>query len=65
MAKATKELTVKLVYGLMGCTPRQRQTVKGLGLGRTNSTRTLKDTPETRGMIHQVRHLVQIVEKAK
>ena len=63
MVKQNKEVTVKLIYGLMGCTPRQRQTVTGLGLGRTGSTRTLKDTPETRGMIHKVRHLLEVSEK--
>jgi len=35
--------------------------VKGLGLRRIRHTVTLKDTPETRGMIHKVRHLVEVI----
>ena len=34
--------------------------VRGLGLRRIRHTVELKDTPETRGMIHKVRHLVTV-----
>jgi len=36
--------------------------VTGLGLRRLNHTVELADTPETRGMIHKVRHLVTVQE---
>ncbi len=43
---------------------RQKKTVRGLGLGKLNSTRILKDTPEIRGMVQKVIHLVDIEEVA-
>jgi large subunit ribosomal protein L30 len=36
--------------------------VTGLGLRRINHSVELPDTPETRGMIHKVRHLVTVQE---
>jgi len=36
--------------------------VRGLGLRRIRHTVELKDTPAVRGMIHKVRHLVEVVE---
>jgi large subunit ribosomal protein L30 len=41
----------------------QQATLVGLGLGKRHRSRVLKDTPEVRGMIYKVRHLVK-VEKA-
>ena len=38
----------------------QRATLKGLGLDRMNRSRTLVDTPEVRGMIENVKHLVRV-----
>ena len=40
----------------------QLATLKGLGLGKINRVRELEDTPEVRGMIRKVRHMVEIVE---
>jgi len=43
----------------------QTQTLKGLGLNKLNRRRTLIDTPEVRGMIAKLPHLVRILgEKA-
>ena len=41
----------------------QEATLKGLGLGKRHRSRVLLDTPEIRGMVYKVRHLV-VVEKA-
>ena len=43
--------------------PRQshRDTVRGLGLRRVNSQRTLEDTPAVRGMINKVDYLVLVL----
>ncbi len=41
---------------------KQRTTVTGLGLRRIRHSVELKDTPSTRGMIHKVRHLVEVSE---
>jgi large subunit ribosomal protein L30 len=40
----------------------QTATLKGLGLNKIRRRRTLVDTPEVRGMVHKIRHLVRIVE---
>jgi len=39
----------------------QRDTLIGLGLGKISRKRTLHDTPEVRGMISKVAHMVAIV----
>ncbi len=40
----------------------QRETLVGLGLNRIGRVAELPDTPETRGMIYKVRHLVRVVD---
>ncbi len=57
MAKSFK---VKLVKGLRGCTQRQREGVRCLGLRRLQSEALVKDTPANRGQIYKVQHLVQV-----
>ena len=39
----------------------QRATLVGLGLNKINRVSELEDTPEVRGMIRSVRHMVEIV----
>jgi large subunit ribosomal protein L30 len=58
----TKGSTVKvtLLVSPVGFDRKQATVVKGLGLRRIRHTVELKDTPETRGMIHKVRHLVEV-----
>ena len=58
----SKEITVKLIRSTNGQTAKQKANVKGLGLKKIGSTRTLVDSPETRGMINKVSHLVQVEE---
>ena len=41
----------------------QRATLLGLGLKRIRQRRTLPDTPQVRGMINKVSHMVRIVEE--
>ena len=53
-------IRVKLTSGLAGCNERQRATVAGLGLGKRNSEKILKDTAPIRGMILKVQHLLEI-----
>jgi large subunit ribosomal protein L30 len=43
-----------------GADRRQLDTLRSLGLRRIGHTVELKDTPQTRGMVHRVRHLVKI-----
>ena len=42
----------------------QRQTLIGLGLNRIRRRSTLQDTPQVRGMISKVRHLVRVVDES-
>ena len=56
-------LTVTQIAGTSGNGPKMKATLLGLGLGRVRATRELQDTPETRGMITRVRHLVCVEEK--
>ncbi len=51
-------IKVKLVRGLAGCPAPHRVVVRGLGLGKRDSTRLLPDTPATMGMIDKVSYLV-------
>jgi large subunit ribosomal protein L30 len=43
-----------------GSNPAQLDTLRSLGLRRIGQTVEVKDTPQSRGMIHRVRHLVRI-----
>jgi large subunit ribosomal protein L30 len=58
----TKGATVKvtLVRSPTGFERNQGTVVRSMGLLRIRHTVELKDTPETRGMIHKVRHLVEV-----
>ena len=51
---------VTLVKSTTGFKNNQAAVVRGMGLRRIRHTVELKDTPATRGMIHKVRHLVQV-----
>jgi large subunit ribosomal protein L30 len=46
-----KQITITLKRSVIGCTDKQKATIKGLGLRRINHTRTLENTPAVRGMI--------------
>ena len=43
-----------------GANPRQRDTLRSLGLRRIGHTVEHEDTPQVRGMVHAVRHLVEV-----
>jgi large subunit ribosomal protein L30 len=58
------ELKVTLVRSRIGTKPKQRGTIRALGLGKVGSTNTLPDRPEIRGMIARVPHLVTVEEVA-
>lgn len=60
--KAAKTVKVTLVKSPIGFEKTQGKVVQGMGLRRLNHTVELKDTPETRGMIFKVRHLVAVSE---
>jgi large subunit ribosomal protein L30 len=55
-----KEIKVTLKKSYIGSTQKIRATLIGLGLTKTNKTVVRKDTPEIRGMINKVAHLVEV-----
>ena len=57
-----KKLQVTLKKSVIGSTESQKATVRGLGLRKVNSTRTLNNTPAIRGMVKKVIHLLQVEE---
>ena len=59
---ATKTVTIKLTKSPIGFNRNQATVVESIGLRRINHAVTLADTPETRGMIFKVRHLVTVSE---
>ena len=63
-AKSAKTLKVTLLKSTIGFNETQFKTVQGMGLRKIRHSVELADTPETRGMILKVRHLV-VVEDVK
>ena len=59
-AKST--VKIKWVVSFISCTDDMRQTIRGLGLRRLQQVVERENSPETRGMIHKVRHLVEVVD---
>ena len=55
-----KTIIVKQTKSLIGSTKKQISSMKGLGLRRINHKVSLIDTPEIRGMIKVVRHMVEV-----
>jgi large subunit ribosomal protein L30 len=59
---AEKKTVVVLRKSPIGEKPKVRATVDGLGLRKLHQSKELPDTPSVRGMIHKVRHLVEVRE---
>ena len=57
-----KMLKIKKVKSEIGRPEAQRKILRGMGLTKLNKTVTLVDTPQTRGMINKVIHLVSVEE---
>ena len=53
-------LKVTLKSSFIGCTEKQKATLRGLGLFRRERTVEVEDTPSFRGMIKKVIHLVEV-----
>ena len=54
------ELVIKQVRSANGTSPAQRETLRSLRLGRIGRTVERPDTPEVRGMLTVVSHLVEV-----
>jgi large subunit ribosomal protein L30 len=58
----SNQITVKLKRSVIGCTDKQKATIKGLGLRRINHTKTLENTPAVRGMVKAMIQWLEIVK---
>lgn len=56
-------LTITQVKSANGTNSRQRDTLRSLGLHKIGHTVERDDSPQLRGMVHAVRHLVTVEEK--
>lgn len=61
MAKA-KQIKIKLVRSLIGCSPAQRKVVAALGLKKKDQVVEHSDSAMIMGMVNKVSHLVSVVE---
>jgi large subunit ribosomal protein L30 len=57
-----KKIIIKQIKSGIGTKPKQRATLKALGLRKVNAERLHDDNPVIRGMIDKVMHLVSIRE---
>jgi large subunit ribosomal protein L30 len=55
-------LKVTQVRSVIGSKQDHKRTVRALGLKRIRDSRVHEDTPQIRGMLHKVRHLVSCEE---
>jgi len=56
----SSNVKVTLVKSVIGTKQSHRDTVKGLGLRRLNSSSVLVNTPEVRGMINKISYLLKV-----
>ena len=56
------KLKVTLVRSTIGTSPKQRKVVEALGLKKTNKRVELTNSPQTRGAIEKVKHLLKVEE---
>jgi large subunit ribosomal protein L30 len=56
------DIKLKQVRSSNGASPKQRGTLESLKLGRIGRTSTMKDTPQLRGALDKVGHLVEVQE---
>jgi large subunit ribosomal protein L30 len=55
-------LKIKLVKSTIGSKPNHRANIEALGLRKIGQVVEKQDNPQMRGMIHKVRHLVEVEE---
>jgi large subunit ribosomal protein L30 len=58
----SSQLKITLKRSLIGNIQKQKDTVKALGLRKIRQSVVHNDTPQIRGMIHKVAHLVTVEE---
>ena len=61
----TKTITVRQVRSAIGNKPKNRGTLRALGLRKIGDTNILPDRPEIRGMIARIPHLIEVSESTE
>jgi large subunit ribosomal protein L30 len=59
---ADKKVKITLVKSPIGASPNQRKVVEALGLRKMHHSVEQPDSPQTRGAIEKVKHLVKVEE---
>ena len=59
MAEGVK-IRVRLVRSMIGCPEKHRLVLRGMGLTKLQKSVQLPDTPQVRGMVDKVKHLVRV-----
>jgi large subunit ribosomal protein L30 len=62
MSKEKGYVKLKLIRSSIGRPHKHRAVLRGMGLTKMNKVVVLQDTPETRGMIRKVSHLVEVIK---
>ncbi|HPV06318.1 MAG TPA: 50S ribosomal protein L30 [Aggregatilineales bacterium] len=62
MAKDQKTLRITLVKSPIGYSQKQKDTVRSLGLSKINQVVEKPNTPQIRGMVAKIEHLVTVEE---
>lgn len=62
MAKKTNKLKITQIHSGIGRPAKQKRTIRALGIRKLNHTVVHTDTPQVRGMIEKVSHLVSVEE---
>ena len=63
-ASSGKKIKVTQTGSIIGRVKQQEQTLIGLGLNKRHRSKILVDSPEVRGMITAVKHLVKVEDAA-
>ncbi len=61
-ATNNKKITVRWVKSAIGYDISQKRTLKALGLSKLGQVREYNDSPQVRGMVYAVRHLVEVIQ---
>jgi large subunit ribosomal protein L30 len=56
------KLIITQIHSQIKCPKRQKDTLRALGLGRIGKSNELEGTPQVRGMVVKVHHLVSVKE---
>lgn len=64
MSKSKKMLRIKLIKSPIGCLPRHKECLTGLGLRKINQVVERIDTVENRGLVNKISYLLMVEEQA-